>query len=133
MESTSLEKQANTTGRVIVSPFASPVTTPPIINMYFKRKKKKKSILDIEDSYINKQNIMRAMLWIPFRNPFWVIHWNGMFRYWPILAYCFIYIYIYICMYVCMYVLLIIKKKKPYELLRVLKVFSLLVERVLKL
>ena len=41
MESTSLEKQANTTGRVIVSPFASPVTTPPIINMYFKRKKKK--------------------------------------------------------------------------------------------
>ena len=33
MESTSLEKQANTTGRVIVSPFASPVTTPPIINM----------------------------------------------------------------------------------------------------
>ena len=130
MESTSLEKQANTTGRVIVPPFASPVTTPPIINMYFKRKKKK-SILDIEDSYINKQNIMRAMLWIPFRNPFWVIHWNGMFRYWPILAYCFIYIYV--CMYVCMYVLLIIKKKKPYELLRVLKVFSLLVERVLKL
>ena len=41
MESTSLEKQANTTGRVVVSPFASPVTTPPIINMYFKRKKKK--------------------------------------------------------------------------------------------
>ena len=36
-------------------------------------------------------------------------------------------------MYVCMYVLLIIIKKKPYELLRVLKVFSLLVERVLKL
>ena len=45
----------------------------------------------------------------------------------------YIYIYIYIYMYVCMYVLLIIIKKKPYELLRVLKVFSLLVERVLKL
>ena len=45
----------------------------------------------------------------------------------------YIYIYIYVCMYVCMYVLLIIKKKKPYELLRVLKVFSLLVERFLKL
>ena len=37
-------------------------------------------------------------------------------------------------MYVCMYVCIIDNnKKKPYELLRVLKVFSLLVERVLKL
>ena len=53
--------------------------------------------------------------------------------YFGILFYIYIYIYIYVCMYVCMYVLLIIKKKKPYELLRVLKVFSLLVERVLKL
>ena len=44
-------------------------------------------------------------------------------------GYSYLYIYIYIC--VCVYVLLIIKK--PYELLRVLKVFSLLVERVLKL
>ena len=46
----------------------------------------------------------------------------------------YIYIYIYICMYVCMYVCIIDNnKKKTYELLRVLKVFSLLVERVLKL
>ena len=46
-------------------------------------------------------------------------------------SYFYIYIYIYMCVCVCVYVLLIIKK--PYELLRVLKVISLLVDRVLKL
>ena len=39
-------------------------------------------------------------------------------------GYSFLYIYIYV---------LLIKKKKPYKLLRVLKVFSLLVRRILKL